>query len=220
MFFNPIGETMNVYNIKRRVVIAGTEKFATGIAFIVDFSKRFKVVNAYQDAELMMKKLKDDKPDVVLTEIDLSGIDGISATRKIREEYPNVEVVIISEMASNELILEAFSSGACGFISKNEEFPSQLTKFLDILDAGGSPVSADVARKIVESYWRNPSSPLTYRETSVLKLISEGNNYVEIGKLLNISPDTSKSHIRNIYKKLNVNSRSQAVQRGISEKLI
>lgn len=209
-----------VNGLRKRIVIIDEQSFAEGISFIIGFSRRFKIVGSYVNAEDSISNLKRDKPEIILMEIDLEGLDGLSATKRIRESWPSVEILIVSENNSSDVILEALSSGASGFITKNDDFTNQLVKFIEVLDEGGAPLSPDVARKIIESYWRNPSSPLSHREASVLKLISEGNTYSEIGELLNISKETSKTHIRNIYKKLRVKSRSQAVQRGITERLI
>lgn len=211
---------MQIQSLKRRVVAIDEQGFTDGVAFVFGFSKKFKLVNAYTDATTAIDHIKIDKPEIILTEVDLPGLNGLDAIRKIKEDYPGIEILVVSDNNSSEVVQEAFSAGASGFLSKNEDFPNQLLRFLDSLDQGGSPLSSDVARKIVESYWRNPTSPLSHRETSVLKLISQGNTYSEIGKLLNISSETSKTHIRNIYKKLSVKSRSEAVQRGIMDRLI
>lgn len=211
---------MRTNGFKKRIVIVDNEKFAEGISFIIGFNNKYSVVNSYESAEEAIKNIKRERPELMLIELDLLGLDGLAATRKIKQDWPNIEVLIMSFDISIDVIIDALSSGATGYVCKNESFANELINFLDSVDQGGAPLSPDVARKLVETFWKNPSSPLSYRETTVLKLISEGNTYSEIGALLNISKDTSKSHIRNIYKKLEVSSRSQAVRKGMTERLI
>lgn len=206
--------------LKRRVVIIDSDEFARGISFILNNSDKFKTIATYPAAKQAFARIRQDRPEIILMELDLPDMNGIDALKELRIKYPTVEVVILSGYDDNNAFIEAFSNGASGYLIKTQSGITKIDQSLENLLHGGVPLSHAVARKLVESFRRNMFTPLTFRETQILKLITEGNSYSEIASVLQISGETSKTHIKNIYKKLMVNSRSQAVKKALTEKLI
>jgi DNA-binding NarL/FixJ family response regulator len=126
---------------------------------------------------------------------------------------------MISVYDDSEMVFEALRSGASGYITKSSNYIELLSALEEIVK-GGAPMSSKIARFVIESFHVNPNSPLSKRETQILQLISEGKTYSQISEDLFIAKETSKTHIRNIYSKLQVNSKSEALAKATSEKLI
>jgi DNA-binding NarL/FixJ family response regulator len=206
--------------LKRRVVVIDKAETAEGIAFILNNSEKFMAVATYQNAGDALPKVRVDRPEIILMELELPDMNGTDALKEIRTKFPSVDVIILSNYDDHTAFIEAFSNGASGYLIKTQSGIAKIDQYLENLLRGGVPLSDIVAKKLVESFRRNIFTPLTFRETQILKLISEGNSYSEIATTLEISGETSKTHIKNIYKKLMVNSRSQAVKKALTEKLI
>jgi DNA-binding NarL/FixJ family response regulator len=205
---------------KRRMILIDTEESTSGIAFILANSEKFRVIASYTRVSEAFERIKYDRPEIILMELDLPDRDGIGALKEIRSKYPGIDVVILSVFDDYNVFIEAFSNGAAGYLIKTQSGITKIDQHLEDLLKGGAPLSHTVAKKLVQSFRKNVFTPLTLRETEILKLMSEGNSYSEIALTLSISGDTSRTHIKNIYRKLMVNSRSQAVKKALVEKLI
>jgi DNA-binding NarL/FixJ family response regulator len=211
--------SMIVNHLRRRVVIVDNTVTANIYRYILESSNKYNVVSVYASFEEALSYFKKDKPDVLITEVELDGMSGVEGLREMQQLFPSVEVVVCSNVCALDVITDCFLYGAVGYLLKDESH-SRLVSLLDDLMAGGSPISPTAARTLIESYRRNLHSPLTFRETEIVRLLSKGNTYTEIASTLSISPETSKSHIRNIYKKLGVNSKSLALKRVREERMI
>lgn len=126
---------------------------------------------------------------------------------------------MVTVYEDSELVFEALKSGASGYITKSSNYVELLTA-LEEISRGGAPMSSRIARMVIDNFHVNPNSPLTRRETEILQLISEGKTYTQISEELFISKETSKTHIKNIYSKLQVNSRAEALAKANQDKLI
>lgn len=206
-----------MHKIKRRVVIIEHEaKLRDLLASLVDASTSYTTVNVYRECEEAIKNIKDDFPDIIAMNIEFPGMKGAEAITKIKKVLPQTNILIVAELLDDAKVFNALSAGADGYLLKSECVYNFISN-LDDLATNGSPLSPAVARMIIESLQISRVSPLTSRETEVLRLITQGNSYVLIAKQLNISKETSKTHIRNIYKKLKVNSKSEVVRVALQE---
>jgi DNA-binding NarL/FixJ family response regulator len=187
---------------------------------IVDSSQKFTVVNGYSNCEDAIKHLHSDKPDIVLMDVELpGGMNGIKGTKIIKEKSPNSDIIMVTVYEDSEMVYEALKSGASGYITKSANY-MELLSALDEITRGGAPMSSKIARMVIDNFHLNPNTPLTKRETEILQLISEGKTYTQISEELFISKETSKTHIKNIYSKLQVRSKSEAIAKANQEKLI
>jgi DNA-binding NarL/FixJ family response regulator len=206
--------------LSRNVVVIDMQDTATDIASVLNDSEKFRVAATYENSTAALENIEHDRPDIILMELELPGGNGIAFLKEIRSKYPDIDVVILSQHDHYSTFIEAFKNGAAGYLVKT---PSGITKIdlhLESFFRGGAPLSDVVIKKLVESFRKSAFTPLTIRETQILKLIVDGNSYSQIASELKISKETSKTHIKNIYRKLMVNSKSQAVKMALTEKLI
>jgi DNA-binding NarL/FixJ family response regulator len=192
-------------DVPAREILAGWIRNAPG----------FRCVGEFDDAETALAKLPIEKPSVVLFDINLPGMNGIECVRRLKPRLPDTQFVMVTVYEDANHIFNALSAGASGYLLKQTR-RNELIEALKDVHAGGSPMSSNIARKIVQSFQRFSSSPaapdnLSPREREVLELLARGYLYKEIADLLHISVPTVNTHIRRIYEKLHVRSRSQAV---------
>lgn len=175
----------------------------------------FTCVGMHENAEIALVALPRENPSVVLTDINLPGMSGIECVRRLKPQMMATQFVMLTVYEDPDHIFRALSSGASGYLLKRTPRAELLTAIKDV-HAGGSPMSSNIARKIVQSFQRFSLSPtetenLSPREREVLERLARGYLYKEIADLLHISVPTVNTHIRRIYEKLHVRSRSQAV---------
>lgn len=207
--------------IKKRVLIVEDDKeIRNSFIVIVNSSAQFSVVNGYSSCEEAIKHLNTDKPDIVLMDIELpGGMNGIKGAKIIKDKWPAADIIMVTVYEDSDMVFEALKSGASGYITKSANY-RELLIALEEISKGGAPMSSKIARLVIDNFHVNPNSPLTKRETEILQLISEGKTYTQISEQLFISKETSKTHIKNIYAKLQVNCKSEAIAKANLEKLI
>ncbi len=176
-----------------------------------------QLVGEYPDAETALAAMAADKPDVVLADINLPGINGIECVRRLKEQSPQTQFMMLTVYEDSEKIFSALEAGATGYLLKRTTEPELLAAIVDIRQ-GGSPMTSAIARKVVQSFQKRSASrgaseaaQLSPREKEILDLLARGYLYKEIAEKLKISIPTVNAHIRNMYEKLHVHSRSQAV---------
>lgn len=204
---------------KRVLIIEDDHEIRNSFVLIVNSSQRFMVVNAYPSCEEAIKNLTYDKPEIILMDIELPGMNGIAGTKLIKERLPHSDIIMVTVYEDSDLVFEALKAGASGYITKSANYVELLSALEEIIK-GGAPMSSRVARMVIDNFHVNPVSPLTKRETEILQLIAEGKTYTQISEELFISKETSKTHIKNIYSKLQVNKKSEAIAKATMEKLI
>jgi DNA-binding NarL/FixJ family response regulator len=204
---------------KRVMIVEDDQEIRNSFTLIVNSSQKFTVVNAYGSSEDAIDNLHRDKPEIVLMDIELPVMNGIQATKIIKDKAPHVDIVMVSVYEDSELVFEALKAGASGYITKSANYLELLTALEEIVK-GGAPMSSRIARMVIDNFHVNPNSPLTKRETEILQLISEGKTYTQISEELFISKETAKTHIKNIYSKLQVKSKSEAIAKANMDKLI
>ena len=171
--------------------------------------------SAYASAEEALEHLPQDKPDVILMDINLGGMDGIECVRRLTARMPEAQVVMLTVFEDSEKIFRALAAGASGYLLKRLS-PRKLLEAIEEVCGGGSPMSASIARKVVQSFKTiqprgDETVDLSQRERAVLDGLAEGLAYKQIADQLGVSIHTVRNYIRRIYEKLHVQSRTEAV---------
>lgn len=182
---------------------------------IIQSSPDWNLLHHYASAELALEGMATSTPQVVLMDIQLPGMSGIECVGKLKALHPDVLVLMVTVYDNNERIFDALAAGASGYLLKRD-IPIKLMEALDDLLAGGSPMSSAIARKVVQHFQKGPPAKnedhnLTPREKQILEQLAKGSLYKEIAWDLGIGFETVRSHIDNIYKKLHVRTRTEAV---------
>jgi DNA-binding NarL/FixJ family response regulator len=185
------------------------------VAEILSASPKWKLTSIYPDAEAALAGLKAACPEVVLMDIQLPGMSGIECVAKLKEIHPGAQVLMVTVYDNNDRIFDALAAGASGYLLKRDA-PTKLLDALDELLTGGSPMSGAIARKVVQHFQATPPSKnedhnLTPREKQILELLVKGGLYKEIAWDLGIGVETVRTHLHNIYGKLHVRTRTEAV---------
>ncbi len=196
--------------MKRIVIVEDNKEIREGLAAVIQATGKYAVVQ-HDNCEDAIRNLGRDKPDLVLMDIDLPGMNGIEGTSKIKRQCPDCVVLIITVFEDSEKVFQSLCAGAGGYIVKNSDI-SDVVRGIDEALAGGAPMSLHIASMVVKSFKLSVDSPLTERETQVLQGIARGKTYTKIATELFINKETVRSHIRNIYQKLAVNSKAEALQ--------
>lgn len=184
-------------------------------------SGEFECVGSYSDAETAARKIPDIKPDVVLMDINLPGMSGIECLKQLKGKMPGLDVIMLTVFADDDTVFDSLCAGACGYITKNASPEKILDAIRDVRD-GGAPMSGRIARMVVSSFKMNndPAAQLTDREREVLDQLCKGKSYKMVADALSITHDTVRHHIKNIYKKLEVHSVSEAILKTMKKKII
>lgn len=208
----------------RVIIIEDLREVRDGLAMLINGTNGFRCAGSYRTMEDALRGIAGDMPDVILTDIGLPGMDGIEGTRILRERFPHVPILALSVYDDDANVFNAICAGASGYLLKNTA-PARLLESLREVADGGAPMSPDVARRVVALFreFRPPvraSYHLTPQETELLKLMVEGHHYKTAGRELGITASTVSFHLKNIYSKLQVHSKTEAVAKALREHLI
>jgi len=179
----------------------------------------YKIVGEHDSCEKALKVIERDAPDIVLIDLTLPGMNGISGIARIKKLLPEIKILVITVHDEPEFVFKALCAGAIGYLTKDSSYEQILTA-IDEVFKGGAPMSAKIATMVIKSFHVNPESPLTERETEVLKQLAQGKTYDFIAQTLFISKDTVKTHIRHIYEKLQVDNKSDALVKARKDSLV
>jgi len=207
----------------RVVVIEDQRHLRDGLATLIHRSAGLKTSGSFESMEEALAGLLRAAPDVALVDINLPGMSGVEGLPKLKQMAPGLHVIMLTVLADDDHIVEAICGGASGYLLKDTP-PAQIVSAIRDVANGGSPMTPEIARKVLVLF-RGLSKPLvdsalTAREREVLELLAEGHTYRTAGAALAISPETVRFHIRNIYQKLQVNSKSQAVLKAFRAGLL
>lgn len=203
----------------RVILIEDDQTIREGYGYLLDRAEGIKMVQTYASFEDAEPYLISDFPDVILLDIELPGINGIEAILRIKKKYPSGHIIILTVYDNESNIFKALSNGASGYLTKNSS-PSKILDSIKEVMQGGGPLSAGIAKMVIHSFRRKSDSPLTKRETQILECISEGKSRTSIAAELFIDKETVKTHIKNIYSKLDVNSKEGAIRIARQDRLI
>lgn len=187
------------------------------ISNVVRSCRGFRLTGEFRDAETFVIQFPGIQPDIVVMDIQLPGLNGIECVRMMKPQRPEVQYMMFTVFEEDNKVFESLRAGATGYILKNYP-PDRITGAIRDLYNGGSPMSAIIARKVIGSFNSAPGKEsvfekLTKREKELLELLAKGYRYKEIAAQLHISFDTVRTHVRNIYEKLHVQSRTEAINK-------
>ncbi len=206
----------------RVAIVEDNDDFREGLFYLLQSTEGFRCVGSYDSVEDAMKKLP--KVDVVLMDIGLPGKSGIEGARLVKQKYPDTQVIMLTVFDDDKNIFGAIVAGANGYILKKTP-PVRLLPAIEEAATGGMPMTPSVARQVVEMFKHyippeKETPSLTPREHEILALLVDGMNYGMVAEKLFISLDTVRNHIRHIYEKLHVHSKSQAVAKALKHSIV
>jgi DNA-binding NarL/FixJ family response regulator len=200
----------------RVVIIEDIKEIREGLQMLIDGSIGFKCAQTFASAEEALEKLPGLCPDVALMDINLPGMNGIEAVRILKTQCPHTQFIMSTIYEDDDSIFDSLKAGASGYLLKKTAPVKILESILEVYN-GGSPMSGQIARKVIVSFQQkdsiDDSEILTIREKEILKSLAKGLRYKEIASKLNIGIETVRSHARNIYEKLQVQSRTEAINK-------
>jgi DNA-binding NarL/FixJ family response regulator len=195
-----------------------------GLATLIDDTPGFHCVGRYRSMEEALEGFRHHPADLALVDIELPGMSGLDGIRLLRQRYPKMLLLMLTVYDDDERIFEALCAGACGYLLKKTP-PARLLESLQEAVDGGAPISPDVARRVIHIF-RDIGPPekadydLTPHEVRLLKLMVEGHSYKSAAGILHVTPHTVSFHLRHIYEKLEVHSKSAAVAKALKSRLV
>ena len=203
----------------RIVIVEDDDVIRGSFVSLLNDNERFICIADYDNCEEAIKRLAADDPDIILMDIGLPGISGIEGIKRIKNLRPNIDILTVTVHDEGEIVFNALCAGATGYLTKNIS-PQRLIEAIDEVRNGGAPMSTNIARLVIRSFQRSTDSPLSSRETEVLQHLSRGKSYTMIADELYINKETVRTHIKNIYQKLNVHSKAAAIEKATKDRLI
>lgn len=198
-------------------IVEDDKRIREGMAILINGSEGFSCIDTFESAEEAIKNIPKLNLDVVLMDIHLPLKTGIDCIEELVPICPHTQFIMFTSFEDTELVFKALKAGATGYLTKTTQ-PSKILDALMEVHKGGSPMSSHIARKIVSSFHSNETNSelkkLSEREKEILNLLSKGYRYKEIADQLFLSTETIRTHIRNIYEKLQVNSRTEAINKA------
>lgn len=202
-------------------IVEDNAALGNGLRKIVESATDFRCVGVWTTAEEALKKIDAFRPQVVLMDINLPGMSGIEATARIKHHLPDMQVIMVTVYRDHDQIFAALKAGASGYLVKRST-PEEVRQAIRDVRSGGAPMSAEIARRVVEAFHQplKSASPaagddvkLSKRETEILELLTKGLANKEIADRLDISVETVRVHLRRVYEKLHVHSRTEAAMK-------
>lgn len=196
-------------------IVEDDRELRENLVELIDSSPDWQVKSVFPDAEQALAELARNPPGLVVMDIQLPGMSGIDCVSRLTRQLPGIQILMLTVYDNSDRIFDALAAGASGYLLKRD-IPNRLIESFDELMAGGSPMSGVIARKVVQRFRRSPltgvsGESLTPRETEILELLVQGALYKEIAGDLGIGVETVRTHLRNIYRKLHVRTRTEAV---------
>lgn len=205
-------------------IIEDLRDIRDGLAVLINGTEGFRCTGAFRSMEEALGNLERDLPEVALIDIGLPGMSGIDGMRILKDRHPGLAMLMLTVYQDDDRIFDALCAGACGYLLKNTA-PARLLASLEEAVMGGSPMSPEIARRVVTLFReiRPPEKAdyqLTPHEARLLKMLVDGHNYKTAAKELSVSVNTISFHMRHIYEKLQVHSKSEAVSKALRHGLI
>ncbi len=205
-------------------IVEDRREIRDGLGMLINGTEGYRVTGSYRSMEEALEKVGHSLPDLVLSDIGLPGMSGIEGVRILKQRHPDLMIVMLSVYDDDDRIFDALCAGANGYLLKKTP-PARLIESLREAATGGAPMSPEVARRVVHLFreFRPPERAdyqLTPHETRLLKLLVEGHNYKTAAFELNVSVNTIAFHMKHIYEKLQVHSKSEAVAKALQNRIV
>lgn len=203
--------------MKKLAIIEDDNELRDLLYGYLNYQEEFECVISVNSIEAFQKAITNQElPDIIISDIGLPGKQGDESIQLIREKLPEADVVMLTVYDNSDTIFRCLQNGAAGYILKNSSL-EEIKEYLRILSNGGAPMSPQIARKVVDYFHpkKNIQTPLTDREYDIVNGLVEGLSYKMIADKLDISLDTVRQHIRNVYRKLNVNSKAEVITKKL-----
>jgi DNA-binding NarL/FixJ family response regulator len=205
-------------------IIEDRPEILKGLENLIRYTDGLNCTGTFASMEDGLERLPENLPDVLLCDIGLPKMDGISGIKILKEKYPQLKILMLTVYDDDDRIINAICAGASGYLLKNIS-PQRLVEAIRDAIEGGAPMTPEIARRVVELFRKNPPPKqtdyqLTPHELRLLKLLVDGHNYKTAAAELKISINTIAFHIKNIYDKLQVHSKSQAVAKALRSGLV
>lgn len=200
-------------------IVEDDAKIRESLAQLIDGAPGYRCVSKHPSAEDALERIPKVNPDVTLMDINLVHLNGVECVRRLKPMMPNMQIMMLTVYQNTEHIFNALAAGATGYMLKHTP-PAELLQAIKDVHSGGSPMSSHIARKIVQSFQHpthndSEAAGLTPREAQVLDLLAKGYLYKEIADAMNVTFPTVNTHVRHIYEKLHVRSRTEAVAKHL-----
>jgi DNA-binding NarL/FixJ family response regulator len=205
-------------------IIEDLRDIREGLAALLNGTEGYRCVGKFGSVEEALRNLQRDLPDVILSDIGLPGMDGIEGVRIIKEKHPEMTILMLSVYNDNERIFDALCAGACGYLLKKTP-PARIVESLNEALGGGAPMSPEIARKVI-TLFRDVRPPervdydLTPHETRLLKLLIDGHTKKTAAAEIGVSVNTVSFHLKRVYEKLQVHSKSEAVAKALKNRIV
>lgn len=198
-------------------IVEDEKNYNNALKKVINYQNDMKVIAQFFDGKTALHELSGLSPDVVMMDIQLQDMLGIEIIEKLRKEMPETQFIMCTSFEDDDKIFHSLKAGAMGYLIKGESMDKILSSIRDVYN-GGAPMSFSIARKVLNHFERKPSEmkdfdELTARETEVLELLAQGFLYKEIADKKFISIDTVKKHVGNIYRKLHVSNKVEAINK-------
>ena len=209
----------------RVAIFEDNKHLRESLYYLINGTEGFSCTGAYADGNDLQFQLKKSMPDVVLMDIEMPGINGIEAVKIIRQQFPTVQVLMQTIFHDDDNIFNAICAGASGYILKTTSPADYMEAIKDVYN-GGSPMTGSIARRVLELFQRNISPvastdyQLTPKEKEILQQLVKGKSFKMIADAIGATYETVRTHMKNIYAKLHVNSNTEAVSKALSEKIV
>jgi DNA-binding NarL/FixJ family response regulator len=216
--------TQSVPAVIKVAIVEDQRDIREGLASLIKYTDGYQCTGTFRSMEEALEKIRFELPLIMLVDIGLPGMNGIEGIRLLREGYPEILLLMLTVYDDDEMIFDALCAGACGYLLKNTP-PARLMESLNEAISGGAPMSPEVARRVIKLFReiRPPDRAdykLTPHELRLLKLLVEGHNYQTAATALKVKVTTVAFHMRHIYEKLQVHSKSQAVSKALRNRLV
>lgn len=201
------------------MIVEDNPNMRNSLVDYIESSDMFYLIDAYSSCEAMLSAIKNNKPRVVLMDIELEGMNGIEGVSELKRLSPKTDVIMVTVFENSESVFAALKAGASGYLTKTIDGDDLINAMKECID-GGAPMSMKIAKLVISSFNLNPDNPLSEREVEVLSGLSKGKSYKGVSEVLFISVNAVKYHIKSIYVKLEAHSKQEAIDTARKKRYI